>query len=361
MIYYTQKYEKRKGVTAVELMKEADFRKALKNGLGIGYLFFGDEDYLKHHALASAREALCPDPSLAFFNDLRIDALGYTPEALADALMPMPMMADRKLITLSGLNLNVLRPSELEALCDVLSTMSEYDYNTLIITVSADGLDPGYLPKKPSATLKALSEHLIPVQFDRCSTAKLATWVQKHFLHHGVTASSALCGLVPDYCGHSMYTLSYEIEKLAFYTRYHGRSEATEADLRRVCTPASEYDSFAFTDAIMEGNNDRALSILADYRFRRVDPIIALSEVSKTICEMVAVKSMTEEGYSQKEIGAAVGKLHEYRVGLYQRSLRRISPERLLRALSACAEADASLKLSTGSGYLPLERLICSL
>ncbi len=345
----------------MEIMNEADFRKELKGGLGKGYLFFGDEDYLKHHALTSVRETLCPDPSLAFFNDLRIDALDYTPEALADALMPMPMMADRKLITLSGLNLNALRPNELEALCDVLSTLSEYDYNTLIITVPSDGLDIGYLPKKPSATLKALADYLTPVQFDRCSTAKLAAWVQKHFLHHGVTASPALCNLVPDYCGHSMYTLSYEIEKLAFYTLFHGRSEATEEDLCRVCTPTAEYDSFAFTDAIMEGNNDRALSILADYRFRRVDPILALGEVSKTICEMVAVKAMTEEGYAPKEIGAAVGKLHEYRVGLYQRSLRRISPERLLRALSACAEADASLKLSNGSGYLPLERLICSL
>ncbi len=341
------------------IIKESDFRREFKGELRSGYLFFGEEDYLKVFALRQVRELLCPDPAFAFFNEMRVDAMDFTPQKLQDALMPMPMMAERKLVTLGGLNFNTMRPNELDTLCEVLSSLSEYDYNTLIVTVASDCLDTGFLPKRPSATLAKLSEHLCPVQFDRCTTAKLTAWVGKHFAHNKVEASPALCALLPDYCGHSMFTLSSEIDKLCYYVLAHGKSTATEEDMREVCTPASEYDAFAFTNAVMDGRQGEALAILADYRFRRVEPLMILGDVIRVICDMISIRAMTAEGTPAAEI-ASVLKLHEFKVGLYQKSLRGTSQKRLLRALEACNTADANLKLSP-KGYAPLERLICSL
>ena len=341
----------------MELLKEADFRKELKSGLRAGYLFYGDEDYLKSFAVKQARESVSPDPTYAFFNEMKLDAMDFDPQKLLDALMPMPMMADKKLITLSGLNFNTMRPNELEELCEVLATLSDYDYNVLIVTVAADCFNPGYLPKKPSATLLKLAEYLTPVQFDRCTTAKLAAWVQKHFAHNGVEADSAFCTRFPEYCGHSMFILANEIDKLSYYVCSHERTTVTDEDMHLVCTAANEYDAFAFTNAIMEGKNEAALAILADYRFRRMDPVIIMGDVTRVICDMVAVRSMTQEGTPNAEI-ASVLKLHEFKVGLYQKSLRQIGEKRLQRALEACCEADQSLKLSP-TGYTPLEQLIC--
>ena len=286
----------------MDLLKEADFRKELKSSLRTGYLFFGDEDYLKSFAVKQARETLCPDPTYSFFNEIKLDAVDFTPSKLFEALMPMPMMAEKKLVTLSGINFNAMRQNELDELCEVLASLEEFDYNVLIVSVSADNLPTGYLPKSPSPTLKKLSEHLTPVQFDRCSTAKLTTWVQKHFAHNGVDAPAALCSLFPEYCGHSMFVLANEIDKLSYYTLSHGRTQATEADMRLVCTPATEYDAFAFTNAIMEGRNDAALGILADYRFRRIDPLIIFGDVTRVICDMIAVRAMTAEGVPLSEM-----------------------------------------------------------
>ena len=95
----------------MELMKEEIFRKQLKKGLSGGYLFFGDEDYMKSFALRSAREAICPDETFAVFNDVRIDALDYSAGALLNALMPPPMMTESKIVTVSGLNIGNLRSS----------------------------------------------------------------------------------------------------------------------------------------------------------------------------------------------------------------------------------------------------------
>ena len=343
----------------MEIIKEADLRKELKSAPRTGYLFFGDEDYLKAFAVKQAREAICPDPTFAYFNEIRLDAVGFENEKLMNALMPIPMMADRKLIVITGLNFNTMKPTELEGLCDALSALDEYDYNTVIVTVAADCLNTGLLPKRPSPTLQKLAEHLTPVQFDRCTTQKLAAWVQKHFAHNGVSASPALCTAFPEYCGHSMYILANEIDKLSYYVLSHGRSEASEEEMRYVCTPATEYDAFAFTNAVMEGKSEAALSILSDYRFRRIDPLIILGDILRVVCDMVTVEAMAREGAPNAQIASAL-KLHEFKVGLYRKSIASAPKGRLERALSACLDADRLIKLSS-TGYEPLEQLICKL
>lgn len=343
----------------MELLKESDFRKELKARPRAGYLLFGEEDYLKSFAVNQAREILCPDPTFAFFNEIKLDAVDFEPPRLLEALMPLPMMAERKLVTLVGLNFNTMRPGELDALCDVLNVLPEYDYNVLIVTVAADCINPGYLPKRPSPVLAKLGEYLTPVQFERCTTAKLVGWIQKHFSHNGVDADPAFCAQFAEYCGHSMFILANEIDKLSFYLLSHGKTQADQNAMQLVCTPANEYDTFAFTNAIMEGKTDAALSILADYRFRRVDPLMILGDVTRVICDMIAVRAMSVEGISQAEIATTL-KLHEFKVGLYQKSLRGTSEQRLQRALDACSAADRSLKLSP-TGYAPLEQLICNL
>ena len=348
----------------MEILKDSDFKKDLKAEPKKGYLFFGEEDYLKAFALKTAEETLCPDPTFSFFNVMKLDALDFSPSKLLDALMPMPMMADRKLVIVSGLNFTTMRPTDLEGLCDALSALEEYDYNTLIITAAADCFDGGYLPKSPSATLKKLAEHLTPVQFERCTPARLNAWVQKHFAHNGVNASPQFCSLMIDYCGRGMFQLANEIDKLSFYERFHGRDQVSEPDLRLVCTPVTEYDVFAFTNAIMEGKQEAALAILADYKFRRVEPVIILSEVSRVFCDMEIISAMEADGCSFAEIADHFKKhfrYHEYKVSLYQKSARQISHKRLRRAIQLCADADATIKTSWGSAYQPLERLICAI
>ena len=344
----------------MQILKDSDFRKELKTCPAKGYLFFGEEDYLKSHAVGQARELLCPDESFAFFNDLRIDGLDYTPQKLQDALMPLPMMADRKLITIKGLNFNTMKPSDVDALCEVLATLEEYDYNLLILQVAADGLNAGRLPARPSPLFSQLAEYLTPVCFEHCTTAKLSAWVSKHFLHNGIAASPSLCTLLPEYCGHSMFVLANEIDKLSFYVASHGREEATEEDMRSVCTPSVEYGIYDFANTIMEGNTEKALAILADYRLRRVEPLLILGDVTKVIYDMITVQAMTAEGTPLPDIcNAFKPPLHDFKVKLYQKSLRGTSKKRLMQLLDACADADAALKRSA-KGYAPLEKLICT-
>ena len=342
----------------MEIIKEDGFRKLIKGGLSGGYLFFGEEDYLKSHSLKSAREAICADEGFAVFNDITIDPLDYSAAALLDALMPMPMMSEQKIVTINGLHISGLKPSEIDDLCDVLATLPEYDYNVLIICVPAGGIDEGNLPKSPSSTLQKLAAHITPVRFEAVTPARLVSWLGKHFTHNGVTATPQVCSFMINYCGSSMFTLAAECDKLSYYAQAHGRQSITEDDVRAVCSADLSADSFALANSILDGRGDKALDVLAVMKFRRIDPVIVMGEVIGIYAEMLMIKTLAEKGYSAPEIASEL-KINEYKLARYLKSLRGLSVERMHATIRAAALADSELKSGTKS-YAPLEKLICS-
>lgn len=343
----------------LNILKDADFRREIKSAPALGYLLFGEEDYLKNLAVTYARETLLGDPSFACFNEIILDALDFHPEKLRSALMSLPMMAERKVILLRGLDIGAMKASELDGLCEVLGELEEYDYNTVLLPVASGSLDEGYLPKRPSSTLTKLCAVLRPVRYERCPPQKLVGWCIRHFEHNGATATPDICQRLIDACGRNMMTLAGEIDKISYYVLSHERTSVTPEDIRLVACQSVEYDAFAFAGALMDRDATRALDILSDLKFRRVDPLFILSDVIRTGCEMLSVLLLTREGKTPSEISTAL-KMHEYKVSLYRKSVASAGESTVRRMIAAAAEADRALK-SSPQGYAALEALICSL
>lgn len=342
----------------MEIMKEDVFRKQIKKGLAGGYLFYGEEDYLKLHALRSAREAICADPTFALFNDVHLDAMTYSASALVDALMPPPMMTEQKLVSVTGLSLSSMRAGEIDDLCDALSALADYDYNVLILSIPAGEMEEG-TPKRPSSILTKLSKYLMPVVFDSISGARLGAWVAKHFVAEGVSADPSVCSFLIEHSGKSMFTLSAETEKLSYYVLQNGRNVVTREDVQQVAIGSINTDAFALANAVLDGRSADALQALSVMKFRRVDPIIIMSEVSRVICDLISVKSLSDRGMPQGEIARTL-KMNEYKAKIYFAGASSRSMKKLRRVLELCTEADLALKLSP-QGYMAIERLICAL
>jgi len=343
----------------MDIIKEDVFRKQIKKGLSGGYLFFGEEDYLKSFCLRAVKEAVCPDETFAVYNEVRIDALDYSASALANSLMPPPMMAEQKLVIVSGLSITDMKQSELSELYDVLEGLNEYDYNVLIICVPAGLIDEG-TPKKPSASFAALSKYLTPVRFDSISGARLVSWVGKHFEHNGVSASPEVCSHLIDRCGRSMFALSAETEKISYYVSAHGRTSVTKDDVDNISPSAIESDAYALTNAILDERYSDAIETLNVMKFNRVEPVIVLAEISSTVCDMLCIKLLQNEGTPLPEITKIVKFRNEYKTKLYAAAVAKKSEQKMRRALLLCSEADLNLKLGS-QGYGVIERLICSL
>ena len=349
----------RKGSESMDIIKEDAFRKQLKKGISGGFLFYGEEDYMKTHALSLARQTVCPDPTFALFNDVRLDALDYSPNALVDALMPPPMMEELKIVSVTGLSISSMRQNEIDDLCDALLALKEYDYNVLIISVPAGQIDEG-TPKYPSAVIKKLSAHLTPVLFESISGARLVSWVEKHFEHNGVSADPDTCAYLIDYCGRSMFTLASETDKLSYYVLQNGRNIVTKDDIKNVSVSVVTTDAFTLANAILDGRYEDALNALSVMKFRRIEPVIILSEVSRVICDLVSVKALIEQNVPQMDIAKLLFKSNDYKTKIYVKGASAKSMQKLKRALELCSEADLSLKLSP-QGYIAIEKLICSL
>ena len=351
---------------AIRIITDAELRRQIKSGeLSGAYLLFGEEDYLKAHAATQIRQAILTDESLALFNCIELDTLELDPAELAQSLaipsMSFGMDEGKKLILLRGLSFVGMKPSLLDELIDALRLVEEYEHNVVLITVPSGALDAGYLPKRPSATLKKLAQVTTAVHFEEQTPAKLMSWAGRHFEHLGVTAAPELCAALINKCGRSMYVLSQEIEKLAYYVLSTGRAALTGEDVDTVAIASLDCDTFDLTNAIIRGDRAAALSVLEVLRFRRTEPLVILGEISSTLVLMFRVLTQLSYTSNVREIAASTG-VHEYRVGVIVRAVsadRASAAERARIALKLCAYADEQLKTQGSRSYEAIERLIC--
>ncbi len=333
-------------------MTAAEFRKEL-NRLAGGYLFCGEEDYLKRRYLESVRTALVSEADV--FNHIRLNADTYSADRLMAAMEALPVMAEAKLIEISGISLDAMNEGELDELITVLATLPDYEYNVLVFYCETDEMDPGTV-KQPSKRLKQLASVIKPVVFWRETPARLAAWTAKHFVAEQIVTSPDSVSLLLSRCGYDMYTLSFEIEKLCWYLKAQGREKLTEADVLTVSSESKEIAAFDFANAILDGNPDAAFSILNELKRRKEKPEILLSGISRVVCDLVAVKVLVDAGLPSSVIASRL-KMHEYKTSLYVKSASRCGTSRLSRLAERCYEADLLIKSTPLDSYVVLDRL----
>ena len=348
----------------MDIISNADFNKRIKADPSGNYLFYGEEDYLKSHAVKALKEAMGIDEALEIFNFVTLDVLDYNSEKLIDMLSMPPMMAEKKLVVLTGLNIKKMSSkanlSEFEDFLDALNHLNEFDYNVFVLSVPNGSITEELPRKDPTGALKTLSDILQPVKFDSPTPQKLALWAMRHFEHYGVKASEQDSAFLVNFCGKNMFNLSSEIEKLSLYARANGRDTLLREDIPNICNAEMEYGAFEFSNAILDGRKGDALSILSIMKFKQTDPLVIMGELSSIFSELIKIKIMLMSGKSNQQISAETG-TNIHRVGLYATSARRMELNRLRTILSMVTDADLAMKSRYDSGYLHLEKLICSL
>ena len=355
----------------MDIISGTEFLKRIKENADGNYLFYGEEDYLKAHALKSFKDAMGLDEALEIFNLIKIDVLDYDAEKLIDALSMPPMMAEKKLVVVTGLNIKKMSRGgksddgdnsvgELRALIDAIKHLEEFDYNNLIIIIPAGNITEDEPKKKLPAALASLSEYLTPVKFEASTPQKLSLWVARHFEHHGIKARAEDCTHLVNFCGRDMFILSGEVEKLSLYAKAQGRDYIVREDIPLICCAEMEYGAFEFSNAILEGRKNDALSILRVMKFKQIEPLAIMGELSGILSDLLKIKILLGAGKNLQQIEQET-RMNSYKVKLYVGSARRMELSRLQAIVLAATEADLAMKFQFDAGYLHLEKLICSL
>lgn len=333
-------------------MTPTEFRSELKKAAG-GYLFCGEEGYLKRHYLTALRGQLGVEGDV--FNHVRLTEQTYSPEALAAAVESLPMMAEKKLIEVSGLFLSDMKEADLEELCAILSLLPHYEYTVLVLLCEPDELAIG-TPKQPTKAFARLGEVVKPVVFNHETPARLASWVAKHFAAEQIVAPPDTVTLLLDRCGCDMYALSSEIEKLSCYLKAKGRERLETEDVIRVSSESPQIAAFDFANAILDAQADKAFSILNELKRRKEKPEILLGGISHVIADLTVVKTLLDAGMTATAIASRL-KMHEFKAKLYVKSAARTDASALRLLAERCYEADLKIKSTGLDSYAVLDRL----
>ena len=340
-------------------MTESDFRQELKRLSG-GYLFFGDEDYLKYSYSKEVKKQLL-DGTFDEFNHIILYGEDFSPSALINAMATLPMMADKKLVEVRGVDFKSLKKDEWEELTDVLSHVNEYDHTVLIIRADSSLFDAGRLPSRPSEMYKSLTKHLKPVELSFPQGGRLRTWIQRHFAKGKVSIEDDICDYLVEVCGHDMWVLSNEISKLCAYSLQNGIGTVSKEIIDTVCCKTVEYDDFQLTNALLSGSKDFVFETLRRQKLNHEPANIILASIVRMYTEIYAVSRLNALGTPKDKIASSL-KIHEFKVGKYLAKIARTSPARIERALELCRDADLKSKsYSNVSSYIAVGRLVSTL
>ena len=340
-------------------MTEAEFKQELKS-LNGGYVLYGDEDYLKYSYSKEAKKHIL-DGMFDEFNHIVIYGEDYTPFALTDAICALPMMSEKKLVELRGVNFNAFKKDDIKAFSDAISQMEENASHTvLLIRADSDYFNPGK-PKKPSELYKIMAQHLTMVQLDFPAPARLRAWIQKHFSKWEIEIEPSLCDKLVEICGHDMWALTNEIEKLCAYGQMNNLKAISYDSIENVCCKTVEYDDFRLTNALLEKNKDLVFETLRRQKATHEPPFAILSSIIRLYMEMYFVQRHFSVGMSKAQISAALG-IHEFKVGKYISSISGENPKKFERAVELCRDADISSKSASNVvSYIAVERLVSAL
>jgi DNA polymerase-3 subunit delta len=234
-------------------------------------------------------------------------------------------------------------------------------HTVLLIRSDSKYFNAGRLPKDPSEIYKIMAMHLTMVQFDFPSPARLRSWILKHFARWGVSFKEDYCDNLVDICGHDMWALSNEIEKLCIYAKMNNLSEITLDHIDLVCCRTIEYDDFRLTNALLDKNKDLVFETLRRQKANFEPPYAILSSVMRLYMEMFIVDKHFRAGMNKDQIAASTG-IHAFKVGKYINATRGVNPKKIERAVELCREADVKSKSASNvTAYIAVERLISAL
>lgn len=343
----------------------------IKSGVSGGFLFCGEEEYLKSYWRRQLRAAAVADPD-DMFNRYVITGENYTPQYLKDAIEALPAFSDRKFVEVSGLTPLTMKDSELDELCAVLSIIPEHPETTVLLFCADDELPyvdtTKYISashRKAASIQNKLASQLTVVAFLHETPSKLAQWTIRHFQAYGVECPAQTARLLISVAGNDMFRLSSETDKLSAYILSSGRKTVTDSDIRLNVKEAFEFGEFDFSNALLSRDRKKAFRILREMRghpdaSKLYPPELIIGSVSRIWSDLTAVKSMLDSGVRPADITAAL-KMNPYKAGLYMNSAGRLSLEEISAGLDACRRCDRLMKSSPIDNSVLLDRLVLEL
>ena len=326
--------------TAADNSAMKDLKRALKEGtLGRLYVFHGEETYLREYYLGEMKKALLPD-GLDAFNLHTVSGKECTPDLLAQKVDCFPMMSERTMILVTDYDLTSGGEETREALISLFEDLP--DYCCLVFLYDL-------IPYKMDARTKlaaALKQHGQVVHFQRQEQGDLVDWIARRFKAAGKAIGTEEARYLLFLCGDLMTNLITEIDKISAYSK---APRITKEDIDAVAVPVVEAVVFSMTEAIVQGNFDRAATVLSDLLAAQEAPIMILAVLGKNLRDLYTARLARETGKNTAWVMEQRGMKNSWPAEKLMDNARRFSLGWCRNAMRRCAETDLAMKSSYGA------------
>lgn len=330
---------------------ENELKNRIKEGACSLYVLYGAESYLtEQYARMIARQTV--DEAFAVFNLQRFDGQTVTLEQLEEAVEALPMMAERKCVTVRDLDAAAADTERLLSLLDRLSP-----YCVLVfwqMTVQPD-------KRKDWQTFLRRAEELgTVVNFERKTVGDVAKMLVSGAKRRGCQLSAEDARYMVEQAGNDLQLLLSELDKLAALA---DGGVITRQIIDAAGTKNLEARVFDLSKAILQRQAERAYGLLHQLFVQREEPLAVLGVLSNAYADLYRAKVASAAGEPSESLVADFKnyKGKEFRLRNAARDAGRLRLETLRASLEILARTDTALKLGQGNDRILLEQTVAQL
>lgn len=312
----------------------------LKEGtLGSAYIFHGEESYLREYYLGEVRKQLIPG-GFEEFNYHAVEGKDLNVQTLAEMAEAMPMLAERTLIVVTDYDMFRQSEEQREKLIAFLGDIPPYCCVVFVYDT---------VEYKPNKTLKklcaAVAENMETVEFKAASSSDLTAWIARRFKALGKEIDRQNAEYLIFLCGGLMTGLVPEIAKIGAYAK---GTVITQKDIDAVADPILSAEVFKLSDAVLQGNYDRACAILGDLLKMQTEPIMILAALGSQLRRIHTARLAIDGGKDLYWLMELWEMKSDYPAKLLMGAARKTTADWCADAVKMCQALDRRMKSEKG-------------
>ena len=328
---------------AKKTTKSEAFQK-LKNDLkagnvGCAYIFHGEESYLREHYLGEVRKLLIP-AGFEEFNYHKLEGKDLTVQALSEMAEAMPMLAERTLIVVTDFNIFKLNEDQRERMIAFLEDIPPYC--CVVFVYDTVEYKPNRTLKK---LLKAVTDHVEAVEFVAQDASDLTVWIARRFKALDKEIDRQTAEHLIFLCGGLMTGLIPEISKIAAYAK--GKT-ITVKDIEAVADPVLSAEVFRLSDAVLQGDYNRAAAILGDLLKMQTEPILILAALGSQMRRIYTARIAIDAGRDKYWLMELWDMKSDYPAKLLLSAAKKTTAAWCADAVKMCQVLDRRMKSERG-------------
>ncbi len=318
-------------------------------GIGNCYLFWGEEDYLKSSYFVRLTKKILDGPA-ADFNHHRFTSENLDWNKVADCVEAIPMMAERSLVEIQDVNIYKEKEENRDKIIEILSNLPDY---CCLVFYCGDG---NFSQDKRLKKLHtAVEKYVTVLEFERQSQTELRSWLRRHATSGGKDMDNATCDHLAFRTDFSMTAMGSEMQKLIAYVE---GDMITKADVNAVVEPTLNAVSFDISNAIADGDYEKALGKLQDLFQMQEEPVLILGAIAAQMRKLYWGKCLLEMGKGADTYQKIMNVRSDYAARLTMNLAGKQKKVFCKKAVRLCLEADRHLKNSYDEHKRLLELLL---